>query len=274
MPMSVTYTNFCGMVIHENRGGVERDYMPDPLGSTAALLDNTQTKTDTWEYWPYGEVSARTGTNPTPLTYIGTQGYFKDILDAVFYVRARFLKPNLGRWLTVDPLWPSGHAYGYARNNPTTYIDPSGESPLLGLGQGSLTIAATPCDACASAILRNWWHHPAHFGNHQYAHCMACCVLTKLAGPDCAISEQRKQNAIDVWPIKGLGRRHEERVKLCSWGIAFGLMEGWPPYSSFGECNKRCLDQFPMKPPTIPPFPPIPECDPMPHVIPVCREKR
>jgi hypothetical protein len=37
--MSVVYSNFCGMVVSETRSGVERDYMPDTLGSTAALLD-------------------------------------------------------------------------------------------------------------------------------------------------------------------------------------------------------------------------------------------
>ena len=56
MPMKFRYTVIDGEVVSENRGGVERDYVPDPLGSTVALLDNTQTKTDTFTYWPYGEV--------------------------------------------------------------------------------------------------------------------------------------------------------------------------------------------------------------------------
>ena len=29
MAMSVTYTNFNGMLVHENRGGVETEYVPD-----------------------------------------------------------------------------------------------------------------------------------------------------------------------------------------------------------------------------------------------------
>src|SRR5947207_2497373 len=55
MAMKVTCTVVNGEVLSENRGGVKRDYLPDPLGSTVALLDNTQTKTDTFTYWPYGE---------------------------------------------------------------------------------------------------------------------------------------------------------------------------------------------------------------------------
>ena len=52
--MRVRYTVIDGEVVSEKRSGVERDYVPDPLGSTVALLDNTQAQTDTFAYWPYG----------------------------------------------------------------------------------------------------------------------------------------------------------------------------------------------------------------------------
>jgi hypothetical protein len=42
MPV-VDYTVIDGEIVHENRGGVERDYVPDPLGSTVALLDSART---------------------------------------------------------------------------------------------------------------------------------------------------------------------------------------------------------------------------------------
>ena len=126
MAMAVVYTNFCGMLVHENRGGTERDYMPDPLGSSAALMNNAQTQTDTWEYWPYGEVSARTGATVTPFTFVGLLGYFDDLMDKLYYVRARFLQPNFGTWLTVDPLWPQESAFSYAHGNPIVKTDPSG----------------------------------------------------------------------------------------------------------------------------------------------------
>ena len=66
MAMKVTYTTINGEIISENRNGVERDYVPDPLGSTLALLYNTQIKTDTFTYWPYGQVKTRTGTTASP----------------------------------------------------------------------------------------------------------------------------------------------------------------------------------------------------------------
>ncbi len=124
--MTATFSTFCGMIVSETRDGVERDYMPDTLGSTAALLDENQDMTDAWEYYPYGEVAARTGTHQTDLTFVGMLGYFKDIVDKLFYVRARHLRADLARWLTVDPLWPSSSAYCYASSSPIDLIDPSG----------------------------------------------------------------------------------------------------------------------------------------------------
>ena len=67
--MTVTYLVIDGEIISENRNGVERDYLPDPQGNVIALLDNTQTKTDTFTYWPYGELKNRTGSTPTPFQY-------------------------------------------------------------------------------------------------------------------------------------------------------------------------------------------------------------
>jgi hypothetical protein len=39
--MSVTYTNFVGGIVTENRGGVTSHYVADTLGSTIALVNAT-----------------------------------------------------------------------------------------------------------------------------------------------------------------------------------------------------------------------------------------
>jgi hypothetical protein len=96
---TVRYTTINGEVIAEKRNGVRRLYTPDPLGSTVALLDNTQTQLDTFTYWPYGEVRTSTGTTPPPFQFVGTKGYYNDGGGRV-YVRARYLHTQKGRWLT------------------------------------------------------------------------------------------------------------------------------------------------------------------------------
>src|SRR5437588_11696256 len=128
MAMRVRYEVINGEMVAEKRGGVRRLYVPDPLGSTVALLDNTQTQTDAFSYWPYGEERVRTGTTPTPFRFVGTAGYFRDSASRS-YVRARHLSTARGRWLTRDPLGravPFTLLYRYANGNPISAADRSG----------------------------------------------------------------------------------------------------------------------------------------------------
>src|SRR5438309_10278561 len=107
MAMKVRYTVVNGEVLSENRTAVKHDYLPDPLGSTVALLDNSQAQTDTFTYWPYGEVNTRTGATATPFQFVGTRGYYRDSASKT-YVRARYLDTQKGRWLTQDPIGVEG----------------------------------------------------------------------------------------------------------------------------------------------------------------------
>ncbi len=125
MALSVTYTVMDGMILGESRANVERDYVPEPIGSTAGLLDGAQTLTDTFEYWPYGEVATSSGTTNTPFTFCGTLGYF--FAAGYGYVRNRFYRPDLAQWMSVDRKWPNQPAYSYCQGQPTMKIDPTGD---------------------------------------------------------------------------------------------------------------------------------------------------
>ena len=112
-----------------------RDYVPDPLGSTVALLDNSQAQTDTFSYWPYGENRTRTGATPTPLQYLGTTGYYRDSTSKA-YVRARTLDAVKTRWITQDPIgFDDGdtNLYRNVLNSPLNFVDPSGQLPSCAL---------------------------------------------------------------------------------------------------------------------------------------------
>ncbi len=147
MAMSVVYSNAFGGVFAENRGGTVSIYVPDTQGSTIGLVSSSGVLTDRWVYWPYGEVASRTGTNVTPLTWLGTLGYFLDQVSKLLYVRARHLRADLARWLTADPLWPAQPAYPYVGNRPVERTDASGlASPLC-------LIPCTPCAACLVDLL-------------------------------------------------------------------------------------------------------------------------
>jgi RHS repeat-associated protein len=56
------------------------------------------------------------------------------------FLRARYLDPRLGRFLSTDSVQPNApgtqgyNPYAYAANNPTTWVDPSGHFPFIALG--------------------------------------------------------------------------------------------------------------------------------------------
>jgi RHS repeat-associated protein len=145
--MSVTYTTFNGEIVSENRGGVIRYYVPDTNGNTAALMDESGNVTDTYEYWPFGEIRSHVGPSTTSFTFGGILGCYSDSWGGI-YMRAREFVPKLARWLTVDPLWPMQLPYAYAFNNPVTYADPSGTSPCGGGGGGGSLCPPHQIDLC------------------------------------------------------------------------------------------------------------------------------
>jgi RHS repeat-associated protein len=121
----VNYTKVNGELLAENRDNVRRWYVPDLLGSAVALLDNTQTQTDTFSYCPFGEERTRTGTTATPFRFVGTWMYYRDSLIRT-YVVARELRTDQGRWMTVERTSYETCKYCYVDNGPVSWIDPDG----------------------------------------------------------------------------------------------------------------------------------------------------
>ncbi len=113
-------------------------YHYDSRGSTIALTDADGNITDAYAYDPFGKVVNSTGTTPNPFRYVGRYGLM-DEGNGLTYVRARYYMPELGRFITKDPLTgedrdgQSLHRYVYAINNPVRLVDVSGlsgEMPL------------------------------------------------------------------------------------------------------------------------------------------------
>ena len=118
------YTIVNGQVFSENRGGTKRDYVPDPLGNTVALLDDTQAIANAFSYWSYGELQSGDA-SATKYLYVGGPGGRRQASGAYSF-RYRQEQPEHGRWMTVDLLWPSASAFTYAATSPATRTDPLG----------------------------------------------------------------------------------------------------------------------------------------------------
>lgn len=166
MAMSVTYTTINGVIVHEaltnNR---ERELTSDPLGSLVKIRTSVLGYSYSAEYWPYGEIQSQTGSNPTRWAFVGLLGYMRD-LATMFYVRARYYRSALTRWMTMDPLWPGERAYSYANSKPLTHMDPSGLAviPILCVGA---CIAAGGCAAGVWIACGKLWGEP------EFGECVA-----------------------------------------------------------------------------------------------------
>ncbi len=70
MAMSARATNIGGRMVAETRNGQRRYHCHDPLGNTIALVDDNGEVTDSYGYWPYGEVRVLTGSaSSTPFKF-------------------------------------------------------------------------------------------------------------------------------------------------------------------------------------------------------------
>lgn len=135
---TVRYTVINGEVIAEKRNGLRSLYVPDPLGSTVALLDNTQAQMDTFSYWPYGGNDARSGSTATPFQFMGTAGYYRDRTNSI-YVRSRTLSTQEGRWTSASAREQrmGANAYSYSKSRPVTPILTEGQLFQSTIHQGT-----------------------------------------------------------------------------------------------------------------------------------------
>jgi len=100
-------------------------YHYDALGSVVALSDSSGDTVQTYEYSIYGQVAVEDPNHPNPYMFAGRRF---DIEIGLYYNRARYYNPFIGRFLQADPIGYRGgmNLYTYCMNRPTQLVDPSG----------------------------------------------------------------------------------------------------------------------------------------------------
>ena len=107
-------------------------YLADHVGSVRDLTDSAGNVTDHLVYDSFGNLM-NTSDVSFALRYQFTGREF-DAELGVYYNRARYYDPSLGRFMSEDPIGLASldsNAYRYAFNSPLTYTDPSGNNALL-----------------------------------------------------------------------------------------------------------------------------------------------
>jgi len=108
----------------EQRSGDIVLYARDHLGSIRQFLNDVGTVRASYEYDPYGRQIRVTGDSDARLSFSGD--FYES--SGLLLTRYRAYDPNLGRWLSEDPVrFGAGiDFYSYVGNNPIGYVDPLG----------------------------------------------------------------------------------------------------------------------------------------------------
>ncbi len=108
--------------------GTRYDYMADGVGSIVRILNTSAPNPRVYRHEPYG---VRTNSSSAYFDRFGFTGREYDAYEghALLWYRARWYDPEVGRFLSRDPVRSDATRYAYARENPIRFNDPSGLDP-------------------------------------------------------------------------------------------------------------------------------------------------
>ncbi len=139
-PSSTTWTYCYGVdnndVLLRINGSTKQWYYRNGLDDISAVADNSGALTEGYEYNVQGQFQITNGSG----TVLSSTGIGNDILytgqlydpeTTNYYYRARYYNPQLGRFISRDPLsgaeFSQGtNLYAYVKNNPVNMTDPTG----------------------------------------------------------------------------------------------------------------------------------------------------
>ena len=137
----------------QRRYGGDKFIHPDHLGSTRWLSDGTGTFPHGLRYNAFGQKMwippGTTDWQPVDFLFAGESGYITEYSDeqnpgvALLYLQQRYYDPDIGRFLTPDPIGFAGglDLYAYCGNDPVNRMDPSGlQGQIPGAFPGSFDI--------------------------------------------------------------------------------------------------------------------------------------
>ncbi len=177
-----------GMQTTSSGGGVNTYYATnDNVGSVLLLTDATQATAASYTYDPYGNPLTSTGPQAGTNHYRYATGYTDP--TGLTKMGARYYNPVTGRFTQPEPSGQETNNYTYTNNNPISYNDPSGLTPvdlicgLAGLaagafagGPGLIGVGVTCAAYSLSTYIVQERHDPNSGGTFCYMDNMDQCI--------------------------------------------------------------------------------------------------
>jgi RHS repeat-associated protein len=129
------YTYYGGLdnvasALRHDRGDSTYYYLQDYSGNVVALLGHNGSGNsidNQYRYEPFGNTQANSPSSvPNSMQFAGRE---YDAETQLYYDRARYLDPSVGRFISEDPIGLAGgmNLYAFVGNDPVNVSDPSGE---------------------------------------------------------------------------------------------------------------------------------------------------
>jgi RHS repeat-associated protein len=107
------------------RSGTTSYFHADGLGSVTSLSSAAGSIVNTYTYDSFGKLTASTGSLVNPFQYTARES---DSETGLYYYRARYYDPAVGRFVGEDPIAFNGgnNFYAFVENDPSNLNDPFG----------------------------------------------------------------------------------------------------------------------------------------------------
>ena len=228
-----TYTvengSYQGMLLGIKRLDQESERFPlyDSIGSALGLVDENGSVTDSYALDTFGTPSGPAeGSTPNPYRFGAAWGYITDP-SGLLQLGARYYWPEVGRFVSQDPVRDDVNWYAYVDNQPTTETDPEGlyspecwntyerrsKAAFQQFGQcikSKLGLSVVGHDAIAcvvGCIGLMWW--TGHWG---WGACGAGCVVAAGGWTVISVVKAFKQC---VGPYIGKMRQYRNALNRC-----------------------------------------------------------
>ncbi len=125
-------------------------YHFDGNGNTVAITDKNQRVVNAYTYEPFGTITNQRELLEQPFKFAGQYGIMhEDSIGSdagLYYMRARYYDPEVGRFISEDPSGFSDgpNLYAYVGNNPVNHVDPLGLYSYLPQGASPMMPIVSP----------------------------------------------------------------------------------------------------------------------------------